>query len=674
MIIEKNRHMNELLYLFNLSTIATAEELASYTNSSNRTIKNDIKFLNEELKEDGCEIISHKGKGYRIVIHNEEKAEALKYKVEVLNCLFGDKSIIDTSRWLFIVQKLLTLSEIKKEQLCESLYLSESGIAPHLVKACSFLNSFGLEVQSNGIRGLFIKGKEQDIRSCCVEVASSSYHETELLYPVDEFEKMIYPSYDIYQNVRHAFLKILRESKVSVSDISSKKLATHLCLIKERSNSGFHPKIKKSMQQEILQTYEYSLAKSIFKDSTICSYFGLQEELEIMNFARLLIINRDIDLQSQKDAETILPKYIIENRKITKHVLGNMKNNSSYKTIFSMDIIQRYEIDFESLFMQIYFKHHFDILSKERLVTYMEKEEQLLSPMAKDISRNCIELLEKEFMHPIQTLESQSIAGLIDLILQIIQYHYHKLNLSMTSLQGRAIGKIIKNNLMDKYSNYISNIEVYDLYEMRKLNFENYSAVIIHGKTSLYFSYPCKFVALEPFDAQVTNINEKLFDDLIIDSYSKKILKFIKEKISIYENVQTESIHSFFSLISYKYAKSDTDRNFLYNHIINREKITSYIYNNGIGVVILDYDHTGKEFFDIYGFEHSIRSENDYLVKYIVVLSIDSNRPPQEIKEINKLIQENILSPDILTTLIKDKNSLDITWRKIMKNHFLSNQ
>lgn len=39
MIIEKNRHMNELMKLFRSSEAVTAEELASFTDSSVRTVK-----------------------------------------------------------------------------------------------------------------------------------------------------------------------------------------------------------------------------------------------------------------------------------------------------------------------------------------------------------------------------------------------------------------------------------------------------------------------------------------------------------------------------------------------------------------------------------------------------------------------------------------------------------
>ena len=99
MKIEKNRHMNELIELFNATEPVTAQQLALSTDSSVRTIKNDVKYLNEELKEeDGCEIYSHKGKGYSIIIHDEKKAEALQYRLTVLNALFGYRSIIDTSR------------------------------------------------------------------------------------------------------------------------------------------------------------------------------------------------------------------------------------------------------------------------------------------------------------------------------------------------------------------------------------------------------------------------------------------------------------------------------------------------------------------------------------------------------------------------------------------------
>lgn len=673
MIIEKNRHMNELMKLFRSSEAVTAEELATFTDSSVRTVKNDMKYLNEELMtSEGCEIISHKGKGYSIVINDAEKADALQYRLMVLRALFGYRSIIDTNRWLFIVQTLLAYSEIKKEKLCDALYLSESGIAPHLAKACDFLESFGIDVHSNAVHGLFIQGKEQDIRSCLVEVASSSYHEIELMYSVPEFEKMIYPNIETYQEVRHAFLKVLRESKMSVTDIASKKLATHLCLLKERSRLGLIPEIKIDMQKEIQETYEFSLAEDIFKDTVIFSYLGEQKKIEIINFARLLIINRDIDLKSDRDLETILPRYIIANQKIIKKVLNTLKKNSAYKSIFAMDIMQRYERDFESLMLQIYFKYYFDRLSKQRLVTYIEKDEQLLSPVAKDIARTCIECLQQEYQQPILSIETQALAELMELILKNVKYQYHRLHIALSSMNGRIVGKNIRQGLISKYSDYISGMEVFDLYEMRRIKFEDYDAILIHGTDALYFNYPCKFVGYEALDSRIRNGSEKLFDDLFVDGYSKNILQSMKNLMNVFDDVHVESVESFFTLMCYKYARSDADRKYLYAHITEREQILSYVYSNGIGVIPIDFDHTGKECFDIYRFDHSLTDDNEYIVKYMVVMCVNPRRSPQEIKEINCLVQAEIHSQESLGSLIQDSEILEETWRDVMKNHFLN--
>ena len=673
MIIEKNRHMNELMKLFRSSDAVTAEELASFTDSSVRTVKNDMKYLSEGLKaSEGCEIISHKGKGYSIVINDAKKADALQYRLMVLRALFGYRSIIDTNRWLFIVQTLLAYSEIKKEKLCDALYLSESGIAPHLAKACDFLESFGIDVHSNAVHGLFIQGKEQDIRSCLVEVASSSYHEIELMYSVPEFEKMIYPNIETYQKVRHAFLKVLRESKMSVTDIASKKLATHLCLLKERSRLGLIPEIEIEIQKEIQETYEYSLAEDIFKDAVILSYLGEQNEIEIINFARLLIINRDIDLKSDRDIETLLPRYIIANQKIIKKVLNTLKKNSAYKSIFAMDIMQRYETDFESLMLQIYFKYYFDRPSKQRLVTYIEKDEQLLSPVAKDIARTCVECLQQEYQQPILSIETQALAELMELILKNVMYQYHRLHIALSSMNGRIVGKNIRQRLISKYSDYISDMEVFDLYEMRRIKFEDYDAILIHGTDALYFNYPCKFVGYEALDSRIKNGSEKLFDDLFVDGYSKNILQSMKNLMNVFDDVHVESVESFFTLMCYKYARSDADRKYLYAHITEREQILSYVYSNGIGVVPIDFDHTGRECFDIYRFDHALTDDNEYIVKYMIVICIGPKRSPQEIKEINRLLQTEIHSQESLLNLIQDTEKLDETWREVMKNQFLN--
>ena len=138
----------------------------------------------------------------------------------------------------------------------------------------------------------------------------------------------------------------------------------------------------------------------------------------------------------------------------------------------------------------------------------------------------------------------------------------------------------------------------------------------------------------------------------------------MKNLMNVFDDVHVESVESFFTLMCYKYARSDADRKYLHAHITERGQILSYAYSNGIGVVPIDFDH--------YRFDHALTTENEYIVKYMVVMCIDPKRSPQEIKEINRLVQTEIHSQESLLSLIQNTEKLDETWREVMKNHFLN--
>ena len=56
----------------------------------------------------------------------------------------------------------------------------------------------------------------------------------------------------------------------------------------------------------------------------------------------------------------------------------------------------------------------------------------------------------------------------------------------------------------------------------------------------------------------------------------------------------------------------------------------------------------------------------------MVVMCVNPRRSPQEIKEINCLVQAEIHSQESLGSLIQDSEILEETWRDVMKNHFLN--
>ena len=679
MRIEKNRYLIELLTLFDSQDAVTAEYLADKTKSSVRTIKADMKFLSEELQNEGiAEIESYKAKGYCVSAIDDNKCHDFYYKLMVMGSLYMNRSIMDTNRWLYIVQTLLALGQAKKQDLCDNLFITQSTIAKALTQASDFLNSFHLEMKSDSVHGLFIQGKEQDIRSCIVEVACSSYHDAELLYPVPEFDEMLYPSNEIYQDIRHALLKVLRESKMAVSDISSKKIATHLCLVKNRVKKGFKPNISSKMISEIKKTYEYSLAKQVFEYPVIADYIGQCEDIETVCFARVLIINRDIDLRHTNDLDTLQSEYVIENQKICQRIRDYMKL-SPYKSFFSMQFMKIYETDYESIFLQLYLKHRFDHMNKKRLITYIEGDILYISPIAKNITRIMLEKLSEIFDESIDSIEVQALASLNDYIMKKIKYPYRKLKLSVACMEGKVIGNQIKESFEAHYGEYIESNDVYDLYEMRRINFSDYDALIMQDNREngqngyLYYAYPIKVVPFQGLDTKDLNGAETLFNTLFIDGYSHEMLNYICDITNIFTELDIQSINNIFQVLSYKYGKSDEDQKFINEHLENRNNIIPYVNSSGVMLIEFDYEHTNKEFLDLYVLKQSIVKNELYEIKYVMAFCGRNDFSSSELKQINRMLQTVTNDIRSVEKLIENPNQeWKTVWETILKNSFIN--
>lgn len=661
MKIEKNRHLDELLMLLDATESLTSEHLARQTMSSVRTVKNDMAFLNISLqKEEIAKIISHKAKGYELVVLDQEKMDVFHKDLLVDHSLFLKRSIIETNRWLFIIQKLLAFQSVKKDNLCAELYVSASTLSHNLATASDFMRSYSLKINSVVGKGICVEGKEQDKRACMVEVACSSYHDVELLYPVAEFDTMFYDSIDTYQKIRHAFLKLLRESRMTTSDIASKKLATHLCLMRYRSTQGSHPEISKKRQEEIKQTYEYEFAEKIFCDAIISEYLGHVEEIEIINFARLLIVNRDIDLRHTDDYDTLQTSYILKSSTIFKEIITFMKEGP-YHSFFEMDLFRIYEQDYESLFLMIYLKHYFDHTNGQKLITYVESDESLISPVAKDITREMIEKMESLFGEAVDVVEVQGISAITDYMFDLVSFPYHRLRLATACMEGKVVANRIKEKMARSYEKLIACNDVFDLYEMRRISFEDYDALVVASGPNLYYAYPIKIIS---YDGLSSNYNkERIFHDLFYSAYERDYLETIQKNTSIFSSTKMHNYGDFLDTLAFKYCGTDHDQKEQRQHLSDRHSIISYYYSqSATTLVFFDYAHCKREFIDLYEPEQVIYLEEGHEIHHILTMCVNPSVSVSNLKLVTKLLQ-TLVSENKYFDMLREKPAE--AWEKL---------
>ena len=638
MKFEKNRYLVIMKELAERTGAVTSEELAKKAMVSPRTIKSDISYLNHLLAdEQSAQIVSFKARGYQLKSLDDDRFKRLHEEVNIQYMLFQSHSIERINRQLYILQSLLTYKYVKLETVCDTLFVSRSALADDIAWATKFLLSYNLKVISVPGKGLHAEGLEQDIRSAMVEVFCSQYHDIELLYPVKGFSEFFYDDRKIYEDIRHAFLKMLRESKASVTDLASKKLATHLCLIRNRSLSGRHPKLSSKIAEELSETYHYQLAKEIFNQPLIHDYLQNPDESEILNFARLLIINSDVDMCENKDLEILPTSLMIENSNLFKEIAEELKQDTG-GMLFSMELFRFCSGYLESMQMGLYLRHHFDHTCKQRVVTYNEGVEKQVSPIALEMARLIIQKTEIRFGEKISGGECKAYASGFDYILGKIEYSYKKQRLATVSTDSKAIAELMREEVNKHFGSYVEKNDVFELYEMRRINFEDYDAIVFSWG-SLYLTYPLPFIKYGSPKTE-PNHRQRMFRELFNKGFSRQRIEQIKSMVHCCEDFEISDYPSCLQALCFKYGKDDRSQKQLFDNLNARSEILSYCYSNsGVLLLFFDYCSTGREFIDFYKPVKTIYQNRSEEINCVIAVSMNPKLPVQDVKLTEKILQ-----------------------------------
>lgn len=674
MKIEKNRHIIIFKTLIEANEPVTAETLAKLTKSSLRTIKNDISHLDSLcMEEDILHIRSFKAKGYAIEVKDEKKYEEFQNNISVLSTLFYGRNVESVNRRLYILQRFLVDEYVKIEDLCDELFLSRSSIRKDISWASKFLASYHIDLEAIVGRGYRASGKEQDLRSALVELRCSQYHEFQPLYPYESFDELFRKDgINHYVPLRKAFLDILRSSRIVISDIETKKITSHICLMHKRIKEGKHPSLSDEAIEELKQIYDYEVAKEVFADETIRNYVE-PDEIEVLNFARLLLINRELNLRITGTKD--LPKKLLkENHRIYEQIIESTIDPTHYSIASSLhktDMFKIFSRDLESLQMQLYLKHHFDYTGKMRFITYLEGTDELISPIPLELTRVMIARLQLFLGEPISDAIVQAYAGVYERLLKKVVYPYRKLRLAVSTTEGLVYSQHIAESLNDLYGNYIEKIDVFNLYEMRKVNFDDYDALVYSG-TILYYSYPLPIVAYQELD--YNRQGGDIFNKLFINGFDRSELDRIKQTINIYENERVREIDPFVEALSYRYARDPYTQKILYDQYIENEEIINHYYaRNGIMIIFFPYRFTMKDIIDIYIPDQGLYYRENLEVNAIIAVSVDPDIRLADLKILDHVLRYIVQVPDTIEKLIDRKDeTLDRIFDAIVRRKFLN--
>lgn len=160
------REKKILMLLMDQEDKLTTTQIAAMLKVSSRTIKTDIKKINEEVQSQGCRINSKQGVGVWIEYDNQQAERCLK---EIVNDEDDSYLSPEIRKYHLAVELLFQDEYTSMEVLAGKYFVSKATVWNDLSELDQFWNQFNIKFVKKVKFGIKVEGAESQIRSALIE-------------------------------------------------------------------------------------------------------------------------------------------------------------------------------------------------------------------------------------------------------------------------------------------------------------------------------------------------------------------------------------------------------------------------------------------------------------------------------------------------------------------------
>lgn len=215
----------------------TALELSNKFNMTDRTIRSDIQFINDTLKEYQTVIKLKRNKGYYIEYKNKELFQEL---LTTINNTDNTNINLDSSeeRIKYLLYLLLLQeSYITLDDLANKVYISKNTLQNYLKTIKELLPQYDLEYISKYKEGLKIIGLEENKRKCMIE---NVINQSETYSADFSHNQMILLQIIDLSLVKKIIIQTLQNHHIAFDDLNLKNLVLYTALSLMRIQKDFY--------------------------------------------------------------------------------------------------------------------------------------------------------------------------------------------------------------------------------------------------------------------------------------------------------------------------------------------------------------------------------------------------------------------------------------------------
>lgn len=230
------------------------DDIAKRLQVSSRTIRSDIKRLQELLEGYGIKISAITNRGYKL-----EKQDVHDVLVNVLpEMTSADAMNSKNERCLYLVgrflEALLAEKSITQAELVDEMYIALSSLKLYLNEVKEFFSEYFIQIVQYRNEGLRLKGDENDIRTCIVN------YQREVKNPV--LHEMIFSEVSS-EEINLLVENVMKQCSLQLTDVARENLCLQLAVTVQRSSEGHLTICNSSVAQELETSFEYRIAKEM---------------------------------------------------------------------------------------------------------------------------------------------------------------------------------------------------------------------------------------------------------------------------------------------------------------------------------------------------------------------------------------------------------------------------
>lgn len=632
------RQQNILKELITSDTPITGDYLSQILEVSSRTVREDIKELNDILNNNGAQIKSTRGLGYELEVI-ETKAFRTFLNDYIQNTFDKDElPNSPESRINYIIKRfLLSKDYIKLDDLADELHVSKSTFQLDLKAIRSILKNYNLQLNSLPNYGLKVEGSELNKRFAISEYIFNRNRTAPDLLWLDQLSSITHSDKETLMNVWRLLINKLDENNVSLSDIAVNNLFVHIAIAYKRIKNGHNINLVNKDIKDIESQKEYEVARSIVKEiekiwqvsfpdieiayitihllgtKMINDTFATEENIEnimdenIKNLAENMIdsIDAELNLDIQGDTELLVGLCLH-----LKPAINRYKYGMNIRNPLLDDIKTNYPLAFEAGLVA-------------SLVLYEE--------LNINIDENEIAYLA---LHIGAAIERQKVNN-------------KPKRCYIVCASGVGSSQLIRYRIESEFRSQIKVKGVTEYYKVNDIPFDKIDFIISTVPIKTDLPVPIIEVNAILSERDITRVGE------FVESIEEKIHEYIPQD-NVFLNKSFSSKEQVIDFLSSAAKSIDTLPSNYREKIYEREKIATTAYGNLVAIPHPISPQSTKTFLTVCILNNPI-DWDDRKVQFVCLLNVEKNSK-KNVQKMYDLLGRIVNDPNLVRQLIQSRN------------------